>query len=366
MYPPPSARFLPALAYSHQPVTTVQLDLTDGTSILLDHTGGSVTADRGQATRRTCSVTLADVSLIPRTPQDRLNVYGAVLRISRGIQFGTVAELAPLGMFRVDSVSGDVDVGPVTINGSGFEAFIQDDPFEVPTSVAAPTTAIGGITQLIQETLPDAVVVNQGTTDGTVGTMTWDAQSDRWAAVQELATALGAEVYADADGQFIIAPLPAVTGPNVVWTVAAGEGGVMIQADRGMDRSGVINSWTASGENATDNASPVSSTVEDTDPTSPTYVDGPFGRVRGFYSSATLTTTTACTTAATLQLQKSLLPNASADLTSLPNPLLEPGDVLRCVYADGTRELHQVQSLTISLDAASTMTVATIGGREDS
>lgn len=366
MYPAPSTRFIPALNYSHQVTTRVQLFLTDGTVQTLDHTGGSVTADRGQAARRTCSVTLADLSLIPRTPMDKLNVYGSELLISRGIQFRDGPELAPIGRFRVDSVTGDPDVGPVTISGTSLEAFISDDVLTAPTTVhSASQTAVGGITQLIQETLPAAVVISR-VTDQTVGTITWDQQQDRWAAVQELATAIGAEVYTDAAGQFIIAELPDLAGDSVVWAVEAGEGGAYISADRGMSREKVYNSVTAYGENTADDTAPVQATVEDVDPTSPTYVGGPFGRVPTFYSSATLTSVELCTSAAAQLLSTSLRPNASADITSLPNPLLEPGDVIRVVYGDGSRELHQIQSFTISLDTSAGFTLATISAKEDS
>lgn len=366
MYPAPSSRFIPALNYSHQVTTEVQLFLTDGTVQTLGHTGGSVTADRGQSARRTCTVTLADLSLIPRTPMDKLNVYGSQLLISRGIQFRDGPELVPLGRFRVDSITGDPDVGPVTISGTSLEAVISEDVLTAPTTVHSATqTAVGGITQLIQETLPAAVVISR-VTDQTVGTMTWDQQQDRWAAAQELATAIGAEVYTDAAGQFIIAELPGMTGDNVVWAVEAGEGGAYISADRGMSREKVYNSVTAYGENTVDDAPPVQATVEDTDPTSPTYVGGPFGRVPTFYNSATLTSIELCTSAAAQLLSTSLRPNASADITSLPNPLLEPGDVIRVVYGDGSRELHQIQSFTINLDTSGGFTLATISAKEDS
>lgn len=366
MYPAPSSRFLAALNYSHTVATEVQLLLTDGTTQTLDHTGGTVTVDRGQAIRRTCSVALADTSLIPRTAADRLSVYGARLRILRGIRYPDASvEIAPLGVFRIDDVSGDVDVGPVTINGSGLEAIVIDDVFTTPTTVqSAATTAVGGITSLIQAVLPGAVVINRAV-DATVGTMSWDQQAGRWDACQTLATAIGAEVYADAAGQFIIAPLPDLTGASVVWEVAAGEGGALVSADRGMSRGGVFNSVTAFGENITDNAPPVSATIEDTDPTSPTYVNGPFGRVPTFYSSATLTTTALCTAAAAQLLKTSLKPNASADITSLPNPLLEPGDVIRVTYSDETRELHQIASFAIALDTSGDFTLATIAAKED-
>lgn len=365
MYPAPSTRFIPALNDSHQVATRIDLFLTDGTVRTLEHTGGSVTADRGQSARRTCTVTLADLSLIPRLPTDKLNVYGAELLISRGIMFRDGPELVPIGRFRVDSVTGDPDVGPVTITGTSLEAFVADDVLTAPLTVrSVAQTAVDGITRLIQDTLPDAVVISR-VTDQAVGTITWDQQQDRWAAAQELATALGAEVYTDAAGQFIIAALPDLTGESVVWAVEAGEGGAYISANRGMSREKVYNSVTAYGENTVDDTPPVQATVEDTDPTSPTYVDGPFGRVPTFYNSATLISVGMCITAATQLLSTSLRPNASADITSLPNPLLEPGDVIRVVYGDGSRELHQIQSFTISLDTAGAFTLATIAAKED-
>lgn len=367
MYPAPSTRFIPALAYSHRIATLVELIRTDGTTEVLEHTGGSVTVDRAQSPRRTCTVSLADPSLIPRAPADKLSVYGAKLRVSRGITYGDGStELAPIGFFRLDQVTGDPDTGPVTITGSGLEAAIIDDQFKVPTTIAAATTAVTGITQLIQATLPGATVISRAT-NAAVGTMTWDAQTSRWDACQALATAIGAEVYCDAGGTFVIAPLPDLTGSSVVWEVAAGEGGVMVSANRGMSRAGVYNSVTAYGENVVDGAPPVSATAEDTDPTSPTYVGGPFGRVVGDdYTSATLTTTALCQAAAAQLLKTALKPNATCDLTSLPNPLLEPGDVLRAIYADSSRELHQVASFEIGLGVADAFTMATIAAKGDS
>ena len=88
MYPV-SDRFLQRLTESHSPVTQVLLFLTDGRVVELEHTGGSVTVDRAQAIRRTCTVTIADPALIPRTPSDQLATYGAKLRISRGVEYGS-------------------------------------------------------------------------------------------------------------------------------------------------------------------------------------------------------------------------------------------------------------------------------------
>lgn len=366
MYTPPSDRFIPALSMSHKPVTRVQMFTSDGRVIDIDHTGGSVTIDATQSVRRTCTVTATDLSLIPIRPSDQLAVYGAKIRIERGIDYqdGSDPELVPLGFFRVDRVEGDPDLGPVTISGSSMEAVLADDPFITPYSTRGVTMAIAAITGIIEDSIPDAVVVGKAT-DGPIGTTTWDAQADRWQAITDCATAIGAQVYCDADGQFVIANQPDVATSQVAWTVDAGETGVLITATRAYDRDGMYNVVVASGENTEDNVPPVSATAEDDDPTSPTYVGGPFGRVTQFYSSATLTTLAACQQAANQLLAQAVKPSATVSVESAPNPLLDAWDVLRVTYGNGDRELHQIQSFDLDLGNSST-TFQTIGGKQDS
>lgn len=359
-----STGFLAALTQSHQIATEVRLFRADGRVETLAHTGGSVTVDRGQATRRTCSVTIANTALIPRTAGDKLSVYGAQLRISRGIRYpGGAREMVPLGVFRIDGVEGDVDEGPVTISGKSLESMVADDKFTTVTKVSG--TAVGAVTSLIQASIPAAAVVNRAT-DNTIGPRTYDVEGDRWAAVAECAAAIGAEVYTDADGVFIISELPDLLEVTPVWTVAAGEGGAYISASRGMSLDGVYNGVLARGENTEADIPPVSALVVDDDPTSPTYWSGPFGHRPDFYSSATLTSVNACTSAATLKLRAARSPNASADITALPNPALEPGDVIRVLYPDGTKELHQIQSFTVPLDTSGDFNLATVSAKEDS
>ncbi|MFE7513823.1 DUF5047 domain-containing protein [Streptomyces sp. NPDC057540] len=362
MYPV-SARFLATIMESHTPVTQVTLYRTDGVVEQLAHTGGSVSVDRSSSTRRTCSVTLADTSLIPRTDTDRLAVYGARLQITRGVAYtdGTT-ELVPLGIFRVDEVSGDVDVGPATIQGKSLEIVVSDDKFTTP--YRATGGAIAAVTALIRRSLPDAVVDGSAATDATIGSRTWDIEGDPWQAAVEIAASIGCEVYADADGAFVIAPLPDLLTTTPAWTIAAGEGGAYIEASRTGSSDGVFNGVLARGESTEAATAPVSALVVDSDPGSPTYWDGPYGRRPLFYSSSTLVTTGACVQAATLQLRAARAPNSSADLTSLPNPALAPGDVLRVAYPDGTKELHQAAAFGVPLDVGGAFTVRTISAKE--
>lgn len=362
MYPV-SDRFLQRLTENHAPLTEVLLFYTDGRVIPLEHTGGSVTVDRGQAIRRTCSVTLADPSLIPRTPSDQLATYGARLRISRGVDYGDGStELVPLGVFRLDSVSGDVSQGPVTLQGKDLSAVIADDKFTAPYTVSG--TLLSAVGELIRRSIPAAEIV-AGISDVTIGTRTFDVEADPWAGVQEIAATAGAEVYPDADGVFRITTLPDLTTATPVWEINATEGGAYISANRAMSSDGVNNGVLARGENTSDNIPPVSYLAVDNDPNSPTYWSGPYGRRPLFYSSATLTTSVACQQAAILKLAQAKAPNASGDVSSLPNPALEPGDVLRVMHEDGSRELHQAASFSVPLDIGGDFPIATISAKED-
>ena len=363
MYPV-SARFLAAIPEAHRVVTQVQLFRTDGRVVTVPHTGGSVPVDRGSAIRRTCTVTSADTSLIPTSPADELAVYGAQLRISRGIDYrdGSPPELVPLGQFRLDEVSGDPLLGPVTLTGQGIECIIQDDKFTVP--YRATGTVVGAITTLVLRSIPTAQILPL-IADTPIGPRTWDVEADPWAAVQEIAAAAGAECYTNADGTFVIATLPDINTTAPVWSVAAGEGGVYIKGTRGMSSAGVFNGVLARGEGTETGAVGVGYLATDDDPGSPTYWDGPYGRRPMFYSSSTLITLAAAQAAAYLKLAAARAPNATGDFSAVPNPALEPGDVLRVVHPDGLKELHQVQSFTVPLEVGGDFPIATIGAKED-
>lgn len=362
MYPV-SERFLATLGQSHRVITQVQLVRTDGEVVDLPHTGGSVQVDRKAAIRRTCSVTSADVSLIPTSPSDQLAVYGARLRISRGVDFGDgTSELVPLGLFRLDDVDGDPLLGPVTLTGKAIECIVQDDRFTVP--YRATGTVVSAITALILRSIPDAQAVSL-IADTAIGARTWDIEGDPWAAVQEIAAAAGAECYTNADGTFVISALPDLSTATPVWSVEAGEGGVYIKGKRGMSSAGVNNGVLARGEGTESGAVAVSYLATDDDPGSPTYWDGPFGRRPMFYSSATIINSASAQAASQLKLQAAKAPNATGDFSSMPNPALEPGDVLRVVHPDGLKELHQVASFTVPLEPAGDFPIATIGAKED-
>src|SRR5690606_36064407 len=131
--------------------------------------------------------------LIPRTPSDQLATYGARLRISRGVDYGDGSEeLVPLGVFRLDSVDGDVSEGPVNLQGKDLSAVVADD--KLTAMYRATGTVVGAITALIQRSLPDADIISL-IDDTPIGSRVFDVEADPWEAVREIAAAAGADVY---------------------------------------------------------------------------------------------------------------------------------------------------------------------------
>lgn len=358
-----SDRFFATLRESYDLLTKVELFRTDGTVETLDHVSGSVTVDRSQSCRRSCSVSVPDPALIPRTAADKLTVYGAQLRISMGVKVGSYSELVPVGQFRIDEIDGDVDTGPAEITGQSLECIVADDKFTAPWRASG--TAVSAITALIQRSIPDASIVST-VTDAAIGPKTYDVEGNPWDAITEIAATVGAEVYCDAAGTFVIAALPDIQTATPVWTVDAGEHGVYVSAKRGMSSKGVNNGVLARGENTETNAPPVSALVVDNDPGSPTYWGGPFGRRPAFFTSATLTTVDACSLAASLRLRSAMAPNATANLKSLANFALEPGDVLRVVYPSGPPDLVQVASFPLELGVGGDFVIEAISAKEGS
>ena len=92
---------------------------------------------------------------------------------------------------------------------------------------------------------------------------------------------------------------------------------------------------------------PVWDVVTDNNPQSKTYWGGPFGHVPKFYSNPNFTTKAQCTATATNMLAEATAENCNLDFTMLPNPALEPGDIVELVRLDGKIENHVVDAMTI-------------------
>lgn len=353
-----SDNFLKALRTSH--TMRVQVNAYRGGVLLASNLpvqGGSVSVDYNSQIRRTLSLTVGDPAWDPGTNATAaLAPFGSELEVKRGIRFpdGTV-EWVPLGWFRVQESSGAQGASSVSVTAADRSSAVQDARF---TAVRASNTALtipAQIAALITEVLPTVTVTNLSGSTSATPAVFWE--EDRWQAIDELAKSIGCVCYFKPDGNAVIEKMPAVTNP-VQWQVDAGQQGVMVTAETSVTREGTYNAVVASGENSGDTA-PVAATVTDNDATSPTYWGGPFGQKPRFYVSPLITTAQQATDAATSMLGQVRGLARQLTLSSVPNPALEAGDVIRVVFPDGTGETHLIDQFEVPLEPAGAMPMQT-------
>jgi len=358
---PRSALFDRTIANAHDLLVRADI-LAQGTVIAtgLPVAGGSGSASRSQFARRTCSVLIGDPTYRPAgLPADLLAPYGNEIRLWRGAVTPAGPELIPLGTFGIRSADDDTggDFKGITVTGIDRSKIVSESRFPWPrNSNDSSTSALGLIVNLISEVVPFAEVrVMPGCWDLDVPPVTW--QSNRDAAITDLAASLGVEVFCDPYGAFVIQPIPNPAG-KPVYTVAAGSGGVLVSARRSLSRDGVHNGVIARGTTTATTSTPVvSDLITDDDPNSPTYWYGKFNQIVGFYDSSLIVAKDQANNAAQALLLNQIGAARSIDYVQAVQPALEPGDVIAVVdEVTGVTERHLIEQLTIPLDAAGTMT----------
>jgi len=355
-----SDRFLSTLRGSHLAVfrarvcTTFQTG-TNPTGTEIPILSGDVVSSATADVRSTLSLTTSQAW--PRLSTDLLAPYGNELYVERGIRYGNgQTEWVGLGYFRIDTPEQDeAPDGPITMACPDRMAGIADARFLTPRQFTATTTRAALVNTLITEAHASAVIEwdDVPLSAQQVG-RTVVGEQDRAGLLRDFLTSLGKVGYFDHRGVFVIKTPPDITG-SPSWTIDAGRDGVLVQMSRSLTREGVYNVVVATGE-AGDTTAPARGVATDTAPTSPTRYGGPFGPVPRFFSSPFITTNTQATTAAAALLRKSLGLPYQVDLTAIPNPALEPYDVVSVVYPKQARsrtlrtEVHVIDQVTIPLE----------------
>lgn len=302
----------------------------------------------------------------PRGADGLLAPYGNEIYVERGISYGNgQTEFVGLGYFRINAPEQeDTPGGPIDISASDRMAGIIDARFLYPRQFSSTSTRGELVATLITEVYPSAVIEWDDTDlrDGTLG-RTIVAERERYETLRDLITSLGKIGYFDHRGVFVVRTAATVTG-SPSWTIDAGTQGVLVKMSRAITREGIYNVVVASGE-ATDTAPPTFAAVADLSPTSPTRYGGRFGPVPRFYASPFITTVQQARDAASVLLRKSLGLPYQVDLQAIPNPALEPDDVIRIRYPSRTRslslrsEVHIIDTVTIPLDPATPVSLRT-------
>lgn len=366
-----SPKWIPALTTDHG--VSVKVNVLYGGLIIAEDIAfadGTVRVDRGSETRRSLSLTIADPSRYPVDPTDQLAVYGQQLYVECGLTYldGSV-ERVPVGTFVITGVSGNIHTGPLTVTAAGLEILLRREPWATAISTGGSGSVASFLRFHIQDTIPGASFVDSSTNGWwTIPSKTWDANSDKWAALTEAAASVGAELYCDAYGTFRLVDVPDPDDVSIppVWEVSAGENGVMVSATMSLSADGVYNRVVVSGENAEDRSAPVSAEAMIVDTNDPLYYGGPFGKVSKPFSSSLITNTPQAQGVANAMIRKAKAPNRTVSLESVPNPALEAGDRIRVVYGDvHDPEIHIVNSFDIPLSVSGGFSISTVSGKKE-
>lgn len=320
--------------------------------------GGSVSYDSGSEVRRSAEITVSDPTLWPVDPLSALSPVGSEI----GVEYGVVT---PSGTYWVPLIRGPVqsvkrtrpaESGGVMISVADRSKTVAEDRFEAPAQTVAGATYAAEITRLIRETIPGVPVLDL--IGSTAIAPVLDIEKERWKdGVQALAEALGAEVYADRTGGFVIAPVSGFAS-SPVWVADAGTAGVLVSIDEELSRERVYNAVVASGER-TDGTPPVYAKVVDDDPASPTFYGGVFGRRPYFLTSQLLTSVAQCEVAAAGKLDGVRGLHAKVSLTQITNPVLEPGVVITVLPPGGVPQVHLIDSVDFPLDPTAVQSIST-------
>jgi hypothetical protein len=360
---PVSAQFLNVIRGSHQVVVRVKVLTTFQTGV--NPTGtevavidGDVTLDATADVRGTVELTVDGTNAFTRDPGGLLTPYGHELFVERGVIYGTGnRELVSQGYYRIYAVeqSGEPD-SPIRLSGRDRMSGIVDGRLVAPVQFVAGTSIRTVFNTLVLEIYPTATITYDFNPDADTLQTNQVADEDRYAFLRDVVKSRGKVMYWDYAGVLRVTDPPNPSA--IVFDVNAGANGVLVSLDRRIDRDGVYNAVVARGEAPTDQSEPVQALAVDNNPTSPTFWDGPFGKVPRFYQSPFITSSIQAGTAAAKILQQSIGLPYSVDFTAVPNVALEPLDPVRVTHEDGY-ENHIIQRLTIPLSVEQTMSAST-------
>lgn len=353
MYPVTDAFRKAVISCDQRAVVRVTVEL-DGSELgVLPFTSGSVDCDgtRDGALRALSLTVSPDPDAF-----DWLATAGAEIVVHRGLVLhdGT-EELVPLGVFVLDADLEEAEDGAITVSAADRSRRISRARWTDPYSVPAGTPVGDTVADLLRACWPDCPI---GTSVATADKLTGaklayldGAESDPWKDARALAASAGLDLYFDGDGLAQVRDTPDPESDPVCLTYQAGDEGVVLgQTRKAMltqQYNGVV--VTAEGSGVT---VPRRGEAWDEDPNSPTYSDGPMGRVPMFYSSPLLTTQDDVDSAAETLLARVKRPIEQTAFTLLPNPAHEAFDVVEFVDSGGTARRYMFDVVAIPLDSS--------------
>lgn len=334
-------------------VLPIPAEHTSPTGGLLILAGSAVSATLANRVARNAQIVVSQ-DLYPADPDDLLAPDGNRLRISRGISFADgsydYAWIVFTGRIQQPELNPD---GTCVVPAADRAQEVQEAGFLVPENSQVGNSVPAEFRRLIIDAVPHPVFGVSDTYAQTVPQLTWD--SDRAGAIDEMATTVGSFWYPLADGSFVIRHVPWTVPGDPVVMLRDGVGGILV-ASPSRSREDVYNSITVTAERL-DGSVPVFAVAEDTNPSSPTYVQGRFGRRHRTISLQTPATQGSANSAAQDYLRRSIGLFETWRWEQPVDAALELGDVVGLEAYGRSGIIQVVSGFTVPLDTQTMMSV---------
>lgn len=371
-----STDYLKAIRNPHAKINRVtHLDLVTAVTTVLDVLDGTVTEDVGANNRWTLSLSLPPV----QATFDTLDTPGGEITVRQSVRFPNGrTESVPLGVFIVDlDTLGYAPDDTITVTGYDRSLKVQRNRLapDQRASVAS-NAAWQEIQRLVEGAWPGSDFPFPGwaqldtTATTKVGPLVYD-DGDRWGPVAQFCTDNSLEMFFDDVGMGVLRPIPVLDDTSTpVWTVDAGDQGVMLAGDRTRDMSQTRNAIIVT-TSATDVTFPPQ-VVANTTSGDPLNTTGPLGYVPYEYTSASLRNSSQARAAGRTILAQQLGVAKTLTLEAVGNSALRARDVILAKFpridrnTERPSELHILDTVAHPLPPSGTQSIATRGTRPDS
>jgi hypothetical protein len=325
---------------------------------------GSINIERNNAARRTCQVSLTNGELvgstataIPTRATDLFAPFGNELilyytKITNGVEVDTQC-----GVFGLDDVdiNDSADDLAMSLTADDRSTQYSQCGFADVYTIAASTnvgTAIQALLTALPVGFPQVFNFSSTTAVTQAAPTVFGPGDDPWGKCRELAQACGFALYMDPIGRTTFAAVPDPVSAAIAASFDEGNSNTAVTIKRSLSRRATPNYIIRDGQ-GTGITAPVRGLAIDTNPLSPTYVNGRYGRVVDYQSSSLYATQAQAQAAAAADLLLAQGRVERVDLTVVPNPALDVDSVVevtrvRSGIVAGTK--YVVDSISLNFD----------------
>lgn len=267
-----------------------------------------------------------------------------LVRVESGFVIGDSPEWVPIATLQIVSSSRGPD-GAVSVTGYSVDRRIVRANFWQPFYMGG-----GPARQRLQELLTPArvpVLMDPRVGEQHVAPATYE--SDRWQAVSDLALSVGAEVYADRMGNLRVSPVPTLDDPVAVTLDAT-----ILDRQEHQTAENAFSVVAVEGDKSDRDSIP-RGYWRDTNPLSPTFVDGPFGEQVLRVALPVMQTIEQCNMAARSLGLSSRGLQSTVDVEVVQADFLDPGDVVLIETSRGV-ERHIIDRIPYQSRASQRLT----------